>query len=145
MKKLRHEFVQYMPEQQEEGVIYISMKYRLAVHKCVCGCGNKVITPFSPTDWELRFYGDSISLSPSIGNWNFDCQSHYWIVKNQIRFAGRWSEQQINDGRKRDKKRKGNFYADDTAIKPVEVIVTQPVVKSGWKLKRLKSFFSFLS
>ncbi len=145
MKKLRHEFVQYMPEQPEEGVIYISMKYRLAVHKCVCGCGNKVITPFSPTDWELRFYGDSISLKPSIGNWNFDCQSHYWIVKNQIRFARRWSEQQINDGRKRDKKRKGNFYADDTAIKPVEVIVTQPVVKSGWKLKRLKSFFSFLS
>jgi hypothetical protein len=128
MKTLRHEFVQYMPEQPEDGVIYISMKYRLAVHKCVCGCGNKVITPFSPTDWELRFYGESISLSPSIGNWNFDCQSHYWIVKNQIRFAGRW-----------------NFDTDDAAIKPVEVVVTQPVVKSGWKLKRLKSFFSFLS
>ncbi len=143
MKTLRHEFVLYMPEQLEDGVIYISMKYRLAIHKCVCGCGNKVITPFSPTDWELRFYGDSISLSPSIGNWNFDCQSHYWIIKNQIKHSGRWNEQQISNGRKQDKKRKENFYAADIIIKPDERVVTQPIIKSRSKLERLKSFFKF--
>jgi len=143
MKTLKHEFVQYIPDQLEEGVIYISMKYRLAVHKCVCGCGNQVTTPFSPTDWELRFYGDSLSLNPSIGNWSFDCQSHYWIVKNQIRFVGRWSDQQINDGRERDKKRKKNFYSEDAAKKPKNRIERQPAIKS--KLKRLKSFFRFLN
>jgi hypothetical protein len=143
MKTLRHEFVEYIPSQLEEGVIYISMEYRLAVHKCVCGCGKKVITPFSPTDWELRFYGETISLSPSIGNWNFDCQSHYWIIKNQIKHSGRWDERQISDGRKQDKKRKENFYAVDAAIKPGELAVAQSIDKPRSKLETLKSFFSF--
>ena len=71
----------------EEGILYISVEYCTAIHKCVCGCGNEVVTPLSPTDWEIIFDGKTVSLDPSIGNWNFDCKSHYWIIKNRIRFA----------------------------------------------------------
>jgi hypothetical protein len=79
--KLEHRFVHYIPEQLEPGVIYISMDYATAAHSCCCGCGEQVITPFTPTDWELTFDGETVSLWPSIGNWNFRCRSHY-IIRN---------------------------------------------------------------
>ena len=81
---LKHKFVENIPHLIEDGVIYISIVHCTAIHKCVCGCGNEVVTPISPNDWNLTFNGATISLSPSIGNWNFDCKSHYWIKKNKI-------------------------------------------------------------
>lgn len=111
MKTVQHKFVEFMPDQLEEGTLYISMEYCTAIHKCVCGCGKEVVTPISPTDWQLTFDGKSISLSPSIGNWNFDCQSHYWIVKNQIKHASRWTDTEINSGRKKDKKKKKKQFS----------------------------------
>jgi hypothetical protein len=110
MKTLEHKFVKFIPEIVEEGTLYITIEYRTAVHKCVCGCGNKVITPISPTDWRLTFYGKSVSLYPSIGNWNFPCRSHYWITKNEIVYAPSWSDKEIKEGRKRDKKRKKKYF-----------------------------------
>jgi hypothetical protein len=143
MQTLKHEFVQYIPEQVEDGIIYISMKYRVAVHKCVCGCGNNVVTPFSPTDWELRFYGDSISLSPSIGNWNFDCQSHYWIVKNQIRHSTKWDEDQIRKGREYDRVRKDKYFRT-TEEKPTTDSAKTAIVKKKGSTHWLKSLLSNL-
>jgi hypothetical protein len=58
-----------------------------------------VVTPFTPKDWELRFDGETVSLSPSIGNWSFACQSHYWIRWNRIEWAPRWSAAQIGRAR----------------------------------------------
>jgi hypothetical protein len=88
MKTIRHKFVEFIPEQLEEGILYITVEYRTAVHKCVCGCGNKVVTPLSPTDWKMIFDGKCISLYPSIGNWSFDCRSHYFITRNEIQHCG---------------------------------------------------------
>lgn len=99
MKTLNHKFVEYIPEDIEDGTIYITIKFRTAVHNCVCGCGNKVVTPLSPTNWQLTFNGESISLYPSIGNWNFDCKSHYWITNNKIRYARLWSDSEISFNR----------------------------------------------
>ena len=82
--RLEHRFVHYIPEQLEPGVIYISMDYATAAHSCCCGCGEQVITPFTPTDWKLTFDGDTVSLWPSIGNWNFRCRSHYIIRNSRI-------------------------------------------------------------
>jgi hypothetical protein len=84
---LIHEFVEFIPDDLKEGTIYVSMTYATVAHKCCCGCGNLVITPLSPTDWKLIFDGKSISLDPSIGNWNFACQSHYWIRRNRVIWA----------------------------------------------------------
>jgi len=107
---IQHKFVGFIPEILEEGVLYISIDYCTAVHKCVCGCGNEVVTPISPTDWELRFDGKTISLSPSIGNWSFECKSHYFITRNKIHFARRWEDWEIEEGRVEDKENKKYYY-----------------------------------
>ena len=67
--------------------MYISIPYTTAAHKCCCGCGVEVVTPIDPIGWEMTFDGRSVSLKPSIGNWNLDCQSHYWIERNQVRWV----------------------------------------------------------
>ena len=102
-----------MPETLEEGVLYVSMEYCTAIHNCVCGCGNKVVTPISPTDWRLKFDGKSISLKPSIGNWSFDCQSHYWITNNRIHWAGKWDKSEIEEGRRADQYRKQTYFEQE--------------------------------
>jgi hypothetical protein len=89
MKTLKPEFVEYIPKDVQEGVLYISMQYRTAVHACACGCGEKVVTRLSPKDWRLTYDG-TVTLDPSIGNWNFPCRSHYFIRKNQIIEAQSW-------------------------------------------------------
>lgn len=110
MKTLHHKFVEFIPDELEEGVLYISVEYATAVHNCVCGCGQQVVTPLSPTDWELTYDGKTISLYPSIGNWNFPCQSHYWITRNKIRYARKWSDSKIDLGRKNDAELKRSFF-----------------------------------
>jgi hypothetical protein len=103
---LRHEFVEYLPEQLMEGTLYVSMQYATAAHKCCCGCGNDVFTPLSPTDWKLTFDGRTISLYPSIGNWSFPCRSHYWIRAGKVEWTRQWSAEEIADGRASDTRRK---------------------------------------
>src|SRR5580693_1991074 len=106
MQTLQHKFVEFIPDKLERGILYISMEYATAIHLCACGCGNQVVTPFSPIDWQLTFNGETISLSPSIGNWSFECKSHYWIINNGIEYSKKWSESKIESGRKKDKKKK---------------------------------------
>src|SRR5262245_42593317 len=86
---LAHEFVEFVPDELKERTLYVSMKYRTVVHLCCCGCGREVVTPLSPTAWKLAFDGVSLSLYPSIGNWNLACQSHYWIDHSKVK----WCEQ----------------------------------------------------
>src|SRR5690349_2045765 len=105
-----HEFVDSFPEQLAERTLYVSMRFASAAHNCACGCGNQVITPISPTDWQLTYNGEAITLYPSIGNWNFPCQSHYWIRGNMIEWAPRWTQQQISNGRAQDQRRKQQHF-----------------------------------
>lgn len=68
---LRPEFVEFIPAKGEPGVIYVSERFRTAMHLCCCGCGLEVITPLNPAKWSLSKQGCQVSLSPSIGNWSF--------------------------------------------------------------------------
>ncbi|MBN9379888.1 MAG: hypothetical protein J0H74_03930 [Chitinophagaceae bacterium] len=111
MKTIRHKFVEFIPEQLEEGILYITVEYRTAVHRCVCGCGNKVVTPLSPTDWKMIFDGKTVSLYPSIGNWSFDCKSHYFITRNEIRHCAPWTKEAAERGRKKSNKLKKKPFA----------------------------------
>ena len=125
--RLRHEFVEAVPDELEDGVLYVSMLFATAVHRCCCGCGSEVVTPFSPTDWSLTFDGRSVSLSPSIGNWSFACRSHYWIDKGGVRWAGQWSPGEVTAGRRRDALAKERQFADEggaagAAVKHAESI-----------------------
>ena len=110
MKTMRHKFVEYIPTQLEENILYVTMQNKTVVHLCPCGCGNKVITPITPTDWKLTFNGQSISLSPSVGSWNFPCRSHYWITENQVVPSYPWSNKKIREGRENDAKQKANYF-----------------------------------
>jgi Family of unknown function (DUF6527) len=56
--RLAHEFVDHIPDVLDPGVLYVSMKYATAAHRCCCGCGLEVVTPFTPTDWKLTFDGE---------------------------------------------------------------------------------------
>ena len=85
--RVGHVFVEYLPDQLEPGVVYVSIEHALASHLCCCGCGHEVVTPFGRHDWKLTFDGVSVSLSPSIGNWRLPCRSHYWIQQDQVRWA----------------------------------------------------------
>jgi hypothetical protein len=109
---LKHEFVEFIPDQLKNGTIYISIPYATVVHKCCCGCGTEVVTPLSPTDWTLVFDGESISLDPSIGNWSFACKSHYWIRRNRVRWAEQWSEERIKLARSHERAAKERYFDD---------------------------------
>jgi Family of unknown function (DUF6527) len=125
---LRHEFVEFIPEQIEESTIYISIRFATASHLCCCGCGNKVVTPIRPTDWKLIFDGKNVSLDPSIGNWSFDCKSHYWIRNNRVRWAPSWSRAEIELGRSNDRFAKQEYFGTSgTAVADdLEHKVTRP-------------------
>jgi hypothetical protein len=110
--ELRHEFVRYIPEQLEEGVLYISVEFATAVHRCFCGCGREVVTPLAPTQWKLIFDGKTVSLDPSVGNWSYDCKSHYWIDRNRIIWVRRWSEREIERVRQRERLERDAYYSE---------------------------------
>jgi len=107
---LKHEFVEYIPAKLGEGTLYVSVAFATAAHLCCCGCGHEVVTPLSPTDWELAFNGDSVSLEPSIGNWSFKCRSHYWIKRDRVQWARTWSDVEIARVRALDVGRKEGYY-----------------------------------
>lgn len=102
MKTISHRFVDFIPKEIESGVVYISLKYNTMVHLCCCGCNNKVVTPLSPTGWNLRYDGDVISIKPSIGNWSFPCRSHYWISESSVEWSYVFGDKEIEEVRSKD-------------------------------------------
>ena len=92
MQSLNHEFVQFMPADLADGVLYVSIPFVTAMHLCCCGCGNEVVTPLNPDAWRLTFDGESASLHPSISSPDLDCRSHYWITHDKVCWVPQWSE-----------------------------------------------------
>ncbi len=106
-------FVESIPKVLDEGVLYISETYGTASHPCACGCGLRVVTPLTPTDWRvIREKDGSVSLFPSVGNWDYPCQSHYWIRRNRIEWARKWSRNQIDAGREYDRVQKAAYFGE---------------------------------
>lgn len=118
MSNLAHKFVEFIPEVLDEGVIYVSIAYGTVSHRCCCGCEREVVTPLSPTDWKLTFDGETVSLYPSIGNWNFPCRSHYWIRCNRVEWAEDWSDWQIETSLAKDRVRKNKYFSREKAKDP---------------------------
>jgi hypothetical protein len=82
----------------------VSQRYSVAAHLCACGCGEKVVTPLSPAEWQVRVQGGLPSLHPSIGNWSMACRSHYWIRNGRIVWSGAISKRQMEQVFERDRK-----------------------------------------
>ena len=132
---VRHEFVDTIPENLDDGVVYITITYATVVHLCCCGCKSEVVTPVSPTDWSVTFDGQSISLHPSIGNWSFPCQSHYWIRRNQVRWARRWTQDEIANGRHHDTLAKQRQF--ESSEPGLQADTRQPERRAGRLLRRI--------
>lgn len=105
-----YRFVDQLPDELDDGVLYVSIAFSTVAHRCFCGCGEEVVTPLSPTDWRLIFDGESISLEPSIGSWSLPCRSHYWLTDNRVEWAAGWSQQQIDRGRYLDRLHKRDHF-----------------------------------
>lgn len=135
------EFVESVPSPPKEGVLYVSIEYGTAIHLCACGCGEKVVTPFSRTDWKMTFDGESVSLNPSIGNWGFKCRSHYWIRENKVEWALAWTKEEIDAGRRADQWAKERQYG---APAPEIKSATQPICAREGFGARVKVWWSDL-
>ena len=136
--RFAHEFVEYIPDQLVDGVLYVSMAFSVASHKCACGCGREVVTPLSPTDWRLFFDGAAVSLEPSIGNWNFPCRSHYFIRDGGVRWAGDMPQAAVEYGRAKSRQAKERFYASrlERPPAPAPVPAIGPEQRSSCKETR---------
>lgn len=112
MMKIRLARVHYMPKQLEPGVLYISEEFGAVAHLCACGCGAKVRTPLGPTEWTFKETVDGPTLSPSIGNWQLACKSHYLIRRGEIIWCEEWTPELIAAGRRHEEEGRRVYYED---------------------------------
>ena len=89
------EWVDDMPPTPGRGVLYISVKHRLTIHLCACGCGEKTVLPLGPADWQMEYDGKTVSVAPSIGNLQAPCRSHYFIVRSRTVWAAAMTAKEI--------------------------------------------------
>ena len=101
-KTMAAELVVSAPRPLTPGVVYISERFRTALHLCCCGCGTEVVTPLNPAGWSYRLRNGKVSLFPSIGNWSLPCRSHYYIIDGQVQWATQMTEAQIRRVKQRD-------------------------------------------
>jgi len=87
-------FVEIMPpfNEMKFGKVYISEKYNTSTHKCLCGCGERVVLPInhgnSNYGWDMvKEPNGSVSFTPSVGNYQQACNTHYIMTKNVANFV----------------------------------------------------------
>ena len=139
------EFVEFIPERLAPGTIYISERYKTAVHLCCCGCGEEVVTPLGPADWRVQRVGQTVSLWPSIGNWKFTCRSHCVIRMNKVIWAGSMSPTQILAVEERDTRDKARHIAAVNAGKCSDgpAAPARTPVKAAWPIRLLRKVRSW--
>ena len=141
IKQLEVRFAEGIPEELQNGILYISIRFRTTSHLCACGCGERVVAKLSPEDWSLLYNGCDVTLSPSIGNWTFECRSHYFVRKNHIVWAEDMSDEQIAYGRRANARRKKAVFETKPQLPPGE---PAPRLKKPGVLSRLWMWISSL-
>lgn len=120
---IKIEYVEYMPKILSPSILYVSREFKTAAHLCACGCGNKIRTPLTPTEWTLTVNSLGPTLKPSIGNWQLPCRSHYWITNGEISWSNQWTNEQIAAGARREDLRRRKYY-EQTDDEPDSIIET---------------------
>lgn len=86
IKKVPYEpvMVEYMPDELEQGKVYISERFGVCKHLCLCGCGEETVLDFgNPTGWRLiKEDNGTVSFTPSVSNYQYPCKAHYIMTKN---------------------------------------------------------------
>jgi hypothetical protein len=109
-ERLEPRFVEAIPEDLEPGFLYVSIRFRTAQHLCACGCGSRIVTPIKPAKYSVTYDGETVSLWPSVGNWQKPCKSHYVIKNSRVVWHAEWSDREIARGRARDEAELRDFY-----------------------------------
>ena len=108
LKEFEMQVVHRVPEELRQGILYVCFDCNVVVHLCACGCGEKVVLPIATDFWSVRYDGETVSLAPSIGNYQFPCKSHYWIKENKVIWVGR-QVQNITHTKRKQRKSKSFF------------------------------------
>lgn len=144
-KVLEHRFVESFPETLEPGVLYVSLEYGSVAHSCCCGCGEEVVTPLTPTDWNITYDGETVTLHPSVGSWTLPCRSHYDIRCNRVFEAPPWSDEDVAAERGRDRRAKAAHYgqAEPAGVEAAETVPDRGEASirpaaTGWKDRVLR-------
>jgi hypothetical protein len=98
--------VEFIPEDLEDGTLYVAEHYRIAAHSCCCGCGMEVTTPLGVGQYELTRDRGGPTLYPSIGNHDYPCRSHYWIECGRVIDSYPMSRDVILRNRRTDRREK---------------------------------------
>ena len=128
LNAISHEFVDLIPDDLHEGVLYVCIPYATVMHKCFCGCGHEVVTPLAPRQWSLTFDGEAITLTPSIGNWSFPCRSHYWVREGKVRRARSYTDAEVAELRVGDHELLRDYYEEP----PVDEAEVAPPTGHWW-------------
>jgi hypothetical protein len=109
-ERLEPRFVEAIPEELEPGILYVSIRFRTAQHLCACGCGSRIVTPIKPAKYSLTYDGETVSLWPSVGNWQKPCKSHYVVRGSRVVWYPEWTDREIARGRARDEAELRDYY-----------------------------------
>jgi Family of unknown function (DUF6527) len=124
---LEHRFVDSFPERLDSGLLYVSLEFGSVAHSCCCGCGEEVVTPLTPTDWNITYDGETVTLHPSVGSWTLPCRSHYVIRRGRVIEAPPWTDAEIAAERRRDRRAKASYFGQGTPV-PAPTSLTEPTV-----------------
>lgn len=102
--------VEQFPDTFQPGVLYWSKKFKISAHLCACGCGDVINLPVDPANYSIRVDKRGPTLRPSVGNWNV-CNAHYFITNGEVRWAVKWTAEQIAAGRAAEDARRDAYYS----------------------------------
>lgn len=134
--EVTHRYVEFIPKELDEGILYISPRFKTASHLCCCGCGQKVVTPLNPAKWHLQDHGSTVSLSPSIGLGTFPCRSHYFIHRSSIDWCPNMTEAQTRLAQRADEYA-SQIYTGERSLVPRSISAwiidkARAALRKGW-------------
>lgn len=128
---IEHRYVDVIPNELEEGTLYISRRFNTASHLCACGCGTRIPTPLNPSKWTLTDHGKTVSLSPSVGLGTLECRSHYWIRRSQIDWFPDMTDAQTRRAQARDHYA-SQVFTGEVVPPPPQPQPARPNEPKGW-------------
>ena len=97
--KFKVEFVDKIPSNLKDGILYVCISCNVIVHRCACGWGERTVTPIDKKyGWVMKYDGQAITLRPSIGNFSIACRSHYYITDNNVEWLERYQQKDNKKG-----------------------------------------------
>lgn len=95
----------------------------------------------SPIKWSIKPGKGGVRLTPSIGNWSYACNSHYWIWDGRVVWDAQWSHERIEAGRVRERKELEAYYA----AQDQQQVSSLPLLGAGLLVKLKNTLLKWLN